>query len=167
MPSRVHEHDPDESAPRSARGQVRCGAYRPLGTGRLDLRPDVWRNRRRPVHGARARDAYALHRQRQTGITRIRRGRRRDGVRVAAMFASHHHGQRRAMEPGVTMRTIGISLIATLLATKPVSAQVRADPGVEIGNRIAVRVNVTLADEETPYSPARDVALAFSRAGAD
>jgi len=57
------------------------------------------------------------------------------------------------------MRTIGISLIATLLATEAVSAQVRADPGVEIGNRIAVRVNVTLADEETPYSPARDVAL--------
>jgi hypothetical protein len=71
------------------------------------------------------------------------------------------------MEPGVTMRTIGISLIATLLATEAVSAQVRADPGVEIGNRIAVRVNVTLADEETPYSPARDVALAFARAGAD
>jgi len=65
------------------------------------------------------------------------------------------------------MRTIGISLIATLLATAPVSAQVRADPGVVIGNRIAVRVNVTLADEETPYSPARDLALAFSRAGAD
>jgi hypothetical protein len=65
------------------------------------------------------------------------------------------------------MRTIGISLIATLLATAPVSAQVRADPGVVIGNRIAVRVNVTLADDETPYSPARDVALAFARPGAD
>ena len=67
------------------------------------------------------------------------------------------------------MRTIGISLIATLLAaaTAPVPAQVRADPGVVIGNRIAVRVNVTLADEDTPYSPARDLALAFSRAGAD
>jgi hypothetical protein len=65
------------------------------------------------------------------------------------------------------MRRIGISLIATLLAAGPVSAQVRADPGVVIGNRIAVRVNVTLADEETPYSPARDIALAFARTGAD
>ena len=83
------------------------------------------------------------------------------------MFAPRHHGHGRAMEPGVTIRTIGISLIATLLATGPVSAQVRADPGVVIGNRIAVRVNVTLADEDTPYSPARDLALAFARAGAD
>jgi len=71
------------------------------------------------------------------------------------------------MEPGVTMRTIGISLIAMVLATGSVSAQERADPGVVIGNRIAVRVNVTLADEDTPYSPARDLALAFARAGAD
>jgi hypothetical protein len=65
------------------------------------------------------------------------------------------------------MRTIGISLIVTVLAAVPVSAQVRADPGVVIGNRIAVRVNVTLADDETPYSPARDLALAFTRGGAD
>ncbi len=65
------------------------------------------------------------------------------------------------------MRTIGISLIATLLTTGPALAQVRADPGVVIGNRIAVRVNVTLADDDTPYSPARDLALAFARAGAD
>jgi hypothetical protein len=65
------------------------------------------------------------------------------------------------------MRRIGICLIATLLAAAPVSAQVRADPGVVIGNRIVVRVNVTLADEETPYSPVRDIALAFARAGAD
>ena len=71
------------------------------------------------------------------------------------------------MELGVTMRTVGISLIATLLAAAPVSAQVRADPGVVIGNRIAVRVNVTLADDETPYSPARDLALVFVRPGAD
>jgi len=65
------------------------------------------------------------------------------------------------------MRRIGISLVATLLAAGPVSAQVRADPGVVIGNRVAVRVNVTLADEETPYSPARDIELAFARPGAD
>lgn len=83
------------------------------------------------------------------------------------MFARRHHGRGGAIEPGVTMRTIGISLVATLLATAPVLAQVRADPGVVIGHRIAVRVNVTLADGETPYSPARDVALAFTRLGAD
>ena len=65
------------------------------------------------------------------------------------------------------MRPIGISLIVTLLAVVPASAQVRADPGVEIGNRIAVRVNVTLADEETPYSPVRDLTLAFTRGGTD
>jgi hypothetical protein len=65
------------------------------------------------------------------------------------------------------MRAIDLSLVATLLATAPVSAQVRADPGVVIGNRIAVRVNVTLADDETPYSPMRNISLAFTRAGAD
>ncbi len=65
------------------------------------------------------------------------------------------------------MRPIGMSLIVTLLAAVPASAQVRADPGVVIGNRVAVRVNVTLADEETPYSPVRDLALAFTRGGAD
>lgn len=65
------------------------------------------------------------------------------------------------------MRAICTSLIAALLATAPASAQVRADPGVAIGNRIAVRVNVTLADDETPYSPVRNISLAFTRAGAD
>ena len=65
------------------------------------------------------------------------------------------------------MRTIGVSLIATLLGVAPLAAQVRADPGVVIGNRIAVRVNVTLADEETPYSPVRGLALAFTRASSD
>ena len=65
------------------------------------------------------------------------------------------------------MRSVGLSLIATLLAAVPVAAQVRADPGVVIGNRVAVRVNVTLADEDTPYSPIRSLALAFTRAGAD
>jgi len=65
------------------------------------------------------------------------------------------------------MRTIGVSLVAALFAALPLHAQVRADPGVVIGNRIAVRVNVTLADEDTPYSPVRGLALAFTRAGSD
>jgi hypothetical protein len=54
-----------------------------------------------------------------------------------------------------------------LLAAVPVVAQVRADPGVVIGGRIAVRVNVTLADEETPYSPVRGIRLAFTRPASD
>ena len=65
------------------------------------------------------------------------------------------------------MRTSGVSLIATLLGVTPLAAQVRADPGVVIGNRIAVRVTVTLADEETPYSPVRGIPLAFTRPASD
>lgn len=65
------------------------------------------------------------------------------------------------------MRAVCFSFITALVATSPAAAQVRADPGVVIGNRIAVRVNVTLADEETPYSPVRNLSLAFTRAGAD
>jgi hypothetical protein len=65
------------------------------------------------------------------------------------------------------MRTIGVGFIATVLAAGTLAAQVRADPGVVIGNRIAVRVNVTLADEETPYSPVRSLVLAFTHAAPD
>ena len=65
------------------------------------------------------------------------------------------------------MRAIRRSLIATLIGVTPLAAQVRADPGVVIGNRIAVRVNVTLADEDTPYSPIRGLVLAFSRPSFD
>ena len=45
------------------------------------------------------------------------------------------------------MRLTGVGVVALVLAVAPLGAQVRADPGVVIGNRIAVRVNVTLADE--------------------
>lgn len=70
------------------------------------------------------------------------------------------------------MRRIGVSLsavlaAATLLGTTAVRAQVRADPGVVIGGRVAVRVNVTLADEDTPYSPVRGLTLAFTRTASD
>lgn len=65
------------------------------------------------------------------------------------------------------MRAICGSLLATLICVTPLAAQVRADPGVVIGNRIAVRVNVTLADEDTPYSPIRGLTLAFIRPSAD
>jgi hypothetical protein len=74
------------------------------------------------------------------------------------------------------MRRIGVSLsavlaaatlLATLLGTTALGAQVRADPGVVIGGRVAVRVNVTLADEDTPYSPVRGLTLAFTRPASD
>ena len=62
------------------------------------------------------------------------------------------------------MRIVRFSLIALLVAAAPVGAQVvRADPGVVIGNRVAVRVNVTLSDDETPYYPVRGLTLAFAR----
>ena len=62
------------------------------------------------------------------------------------------------------MRIVRCSLIALLIGAAPVGAQVvRADPGVVIGNRIAVRVNVTLSDDETPYYPVRGLTLAFAR----
>ena len=65
------------------------------------------------------------------------------------------------------MRAICGSLIAILTGVTPLAAQVRADPGVVIGNRVAVRVNVTLADDDTPYSPVRGLVLAFSRPSFD
>ena len=67
----------------------------------------------------------------------------------------------------MTKRILGLSLVATVIVISPVAAQVRADPGVVIGNRIAVRVNVTLADEETPYYPVRSLMLAFTHAPSD
>lgn len=65
------------------------------------------------------------------------------------------------------MRAIAGSLLATLIGVTPLAAQVRADPGVVIGNRVAVRVNVTLADEETPYAPIRGLTLSFTRPSSD
>ena len=66
------------------------------------------------------------------------------------------------------MRSIGFSLIGMLAGAASAGAQVvRADPGVVIGDRIAVRVNVTLSDEETPYYPVRGFTLAFARPAAD
>jgi hypothetical protein len=67
----------------------------------------------------------------------------------------------------IGVRILGILLAATLGGTAALQAQVRADPGVVIGGRIAVRVNVTLADDETPYSPVRGLTLAFTRPPSD
>jgi hypothetical protein len=64
-------------------------------------------------------------------------------------------------------RGCSLVLLALTLVAPAASAQVRADPGVVIGNRIAVRVNVTLADEETPYYPVRGLTIAFTRPASD
>jgi hypothetical protein len=60
-------------------------------------------------------------------------------------------------------RAFALGVLALGARASPSMAQVRADPGVVIGNRVAVRVNVTLADEETPYHPVRGLTLAFTR----
>ena len=65
------------------------------------------------------------------------------------------------------MRSICVSVVTSLICVSQLAAQVRADPGVVIGNKIAVRVNVTLGDEETPYAPIRGITLAFARPSAD
>jgi len=65
------------------------------------------------------------------------------------------------------IRIVRLSLIAVISVVASAAAQVRADPGVVIGNRIAVRVNVTLADDDTPYYPVRNLTLAFTRPASD
>lgn len=65
------------------------------------------------------------------------------------------------------MRTLCFCLLAILVGAAPAAAQVRADPGVVIGNRVAVRVTVTLADDDTPYYPVRGLGLAFARPATD
>ena len=67
----------------------------------------------------------------------------------------------------MVIRIVGLCLIATMGVVAPSAAQVRADPGVVIGNRIAVRVNVTLADDDTPYYPVRNLTVAFTRPASD
>ena len=61
------------------------------------------------------------------------------------------------------------SLIAALSVgwSSLLVAQVRADPGTVINGRVAVRVNVTLSDDETPYAPIGGVSLRFFRTTAD
>ena len=68
------------------------------------------------------------------------------------------------------MQSRRIAVVALLFATglsRTVAAQVRADPGTVINGRVAVRVYVTLSDEETPYAPIRGVSLRFFRTTAD
>ena len=59
-------------------------------------------------------------------------------------------------------------LLALACATAVrIHAQVRADPGTVINGQIAVRVYVTLSDEETPYAPISGLQLRFFRSATD
>lgn len=65
------------------------------------------------------------------------------------------------------MRAALIGLALAVGIASSVAAQVRADPGVVIGGKVAVRVNVTLADDETPYYPVRGLPIRFTRPPGD
>jgi hypothetical protein len=64
-------------------------------------------------------------------------------------------------------RTAVFGLLFATALSRPVGAQVRADPGTVINGRVAVRVYVTLWDDETSYAPIRGVNLRFFRTTAD
>ena len=64
-------------------------------------------------------------------------------------------------------RTAVFALLFATALSGPIRAQVRADPGTVINGRVAVRVYVTLSDEETSYAPIGGVTLRFFRTTAD
>jgi hypothetical protein len=47
------------------------------------------------------------------------------------------------------------------------AAQLRADPGTALNGKVAVRVFVTLSDEQTPYYPVRSLQLRFFKSASD
>ena len=63
--------------------------------------------------------------------------------------------------------TVAALALLAGVVTSRVCAQVRADPGTVINGRVAVRVYVTLSDEETSYVPIGGVNLRFFRTTAD
>ena len=64
-------------------------------------------------------------------------------------------------------RAIAVALMVSAALPVWLSAQLRADPGTVINGRVAVRVYVTLADDETSYAPIGGVHLRFFRTTAD
>lgn len=64
-------------------------------------------------------------------------------------------------------RTLANVVVVSAVASGSLGAQVRADPGTMIGGRVAVRVYVTLSDDETTYAPIGGVRLRFFRTTAD
>jgi hypothetical protein len=66
------------------------------------------------------------------------------------------------------IRRIALLVVSFVVAASaPLAAQVRADPGTVINGRVAVRVTVTLSDDETPYAPIGGVSVRFFRTTAD
>lgn len=64
---------------------------------------------------------------------------------------------------GVRELVLAAAVCATCATPAAVAAQVRSDAGVSIGGQVAVKVYVTLADEETPYFPVARHRLVFYR----
>lgn len=79
----------------------------------------------------------------------------------------HALGPARPAVPGFARWWLPILAVATLAIGPEASAQVRADPGVVINGRVAVRVYVTLSDDETPYHPVGGLMLRFLRSTGD
>jgi len=67
----------------------------------------------------------------------------------------------------MTIRKFASIVVLSMLVVARLDAQVRADPGTVINGRVAVRVYVTLSDEETAYAPIGGVHLRFFRTTAD
>jgi hypothetical protein len=64
-------------------------------------------------------------------------------------------------------RAVAAALFMVALFPAWIGAQLRADPGTVINGRVAVRVNVTLSDDETLYAPIGGVHLRFFRTTSD
>jgi hypothetical protein len=64
-------------------------------------------------------------------------------------------------------RTLANVVLASIAISWPLRAQVRADPGTMINGKVAVRVYVTLSDNETMYAPIGGVNLRFFKTTAD
>ena len=62
---------------------------------------------------------------------------------------------------------MSVAALAFVTVHAPLAAQVRADPGTVINGRVAVRVYVTLSDNEIAYAPIGGVSLRFFRTTAD
>lgn len=65
------------------------------------------------------------------------------------------------------MRPLAVIGVLTTVVPFAARGQVRADPGAVIGGRVAVRVYVTLSDDETPYFPVGGLQLRFFHSATD
>src|SRR5262245_11845262 len=67
----------------------------------------------------------------------------------------------------MNIRWMAVVSLAVAMRAEPLAAQIRADPGTVINGRVAVRVYVTLSDNEIAYAPIGGVNLRFFRTTAD